>query len=346
MRSISTGEPWFLGTAIVVFLAAGVLVAIAGARLVRIADRLADRTGWGEAMFGAVFIGATTSLPGLVTSVTAAANGFPELAVSNAIGGIAAQTAFLSVADIAYRKANLEHAAAEPENMTQGALLISLLALVLGTALASPVSIWGIHPTTLILPIAYIGGVRMIRDMRDQPMWRPRKTALTRPDIRAAPVDGERVARLWLRFALYVPVLIVAGWLIARAGESVALRTGLTETGVGALFTAVATSLPELFTAIAAVRAGALTLAVGNILGGNFFDTLFVAAADIAFRPGSIYHAASQSTLYLMALALLLTGVLLLGLLRREPHGIGNIGFESFLVLVLFVMGYVVLFVG
>lgn len=346
MRSILTGEHWFLGSAIVVLLLAGVLVAVAGARLVLVADRLADRTGWGEAIFGAVFIGATTSLPGLVTSVTAAANGFPELAVSNAIGGIAAQTAFLSIADIAYRKANLEHAAAEPENMIQGALLISLLALVLGTALTPPFSIWGIHPVTLVLPIAYVGGIRMIRDMRDRPMWRARRTRLTRPDVRAAPARGERVGGLWVQFALNVPVLVVAGWLIARAGESIALRTGLTETGVGALFTAVATSLPELFTAIAAVRAGALTLAVGNILGGNFFDTLFVAAADIAFRPSSIYHAASLSSLYLIALALLLTGVLLLGLLRREPHGIGNIGFESFLVLVIFVGGYVVLFVA
>lgn len=341
-----TGELWPLGPAIALFLVAAVMVAIVGARLVHIADRLADRTGWGEAIFGAVFVGATTSLPGLVTSVTAAAHDFPELAVSNAIGGIAAQTAFLSIADITYRRANLEHAAAEPENMIQGALLVTLLSLVLGIALTPPVSIWGIHPMTLVLPLAYIGGVRIIREAQVQPMWRPHETPLTRPDVRAPPDHGERVAGLWLRFILHAPVLAAAGWLIARAGASVAVLTGLTETGVGALLTAIATSLPELFTAIAAVRAGALTLAVGNILGGNFFDTLFVAAADVAYRPSSIYHVVSRPTLYLMALALLLTGVLLIGLLRRERHGIGNIGFESFLILVLFVAGYVVLFVG
>ncbi|NIQ53654.1 MAG: sodium:calcium antiporter, partial [Gemmatimonadetes bacterium] len=40
---------------------------------------------------------------------------------------------------------------------------------------------------------------------------------------------------------------------------------------------------------MAAVRQGALTLAVSDIVGGNFFDVLFVAAADLAFLQGSIY---------------------------------------------------------
>jgi cation:H+ antiporter len=53
---------------------------------------------------------------------------------------------------------------------------------------------------------------------------------------------------------------------------------------VGGLFTAVSTSLPELVTSVAAVQQGALTLAVGGIIGGNSFDVMFVAFADIAYR--------------------------------------------------------------
>ena len=73
---------------------------------------LADETGLGEAIFGAVLLGSATSIAGITTSVTAAVNALPSLAISNAIGGIAAQTVFLAVADITYRPANLEHAAA------------------------------------------------------------------------------------------------------------------------------------------------------------------------------------------------------------------------------------------
>ncbi|MFW6039954.1 MAG: sodium:calcium antiporter, partial [Gemmatimonadota bacterium] len=152
------------------------------------------------------------------------------------------------------------------------------------------------------------------------------------------------IGRLWLRFALLAPVLAGTGWLIAQAGVSLSIRTGLSQTVVGALITAVATSLPELVAAIAAVRQGALTLAVGDVIGGNIFDTLFVAAADVAYRPGSIYHAVPDRVVFLIALTILLTGISLLGFLRREERGIAGIGFESFLILVAFLGGYLLLF--
>jgi cation:H+ antiporter len=78
---------------------------------------------------------------------------------------------------------------------------------------------------------------------------------------------------------------------------------------------------------------------MGGIFGGNMFDMLFIAAADIAYRQGSIYHTVSARPYFLMALSILMTVVLLLGMLRRERHGIANIGFESAMVLVLYLGG-------
>ena len=113
--------------------------------------------------------------------------------------------------------------------------------------------------------------------------------------------------------------------------------TPLSETLVGTLLTAVFTSLPELVTTLAAIRFGALTLAVGNILGTNCFNVMVIAAADVTYRGGSIYHAVTGQQLVWSAIAILLTGILLLGLLRRERYGIARMGFESFLVLVVYV---------
>jgi cation:H+ antiporter len=115
---------------------------------------------------------------------------------------------------------------------------------------------------------------------------------------------------------------------------------------VGTLFTAVSTSLPELVIALAAVRRGALALAVGNILGGNCFDVLFLVASDVAYRPGSLYHAVSAAQAGWLALGILLTAVLLLGMLRRQPHGPANIGFEGVLVLAFYAIGVAALFAG
>jgi len=120
-------------------------------------------------------------------------------------------------------------------------------------------------------------------------------------------------------------------------------RTGLSETVVGFFMTSIATSLPELVTSLAAVRQGALTLAVGGIIGGNTFDVLFLSFSDMGYRAGSIYHAISEQQLFIIALAILMTGILLLGLLRREKRGIASIGFESFLVLIVYAAAFSIL---
>ena len=65
---------------------------------------------------------------------------------------------------------------------------------------------------------------------------------------------------------------------------AIAEKTGISQTVVGGYFTAVATSIPELVTTIAAVRRGALTLAVGGIVGGNMFDMVFIASRITSYN--------------------------------------------------------------
>ena len=329
-----------LWAVIATFLLAAGVIGVAGVHMTRLADRLADVTGWGEAVFGAVLLGGSTSLPGIVTSVWTASEGLPQLAVSNAIGGIAAQTVFLVVADISYRKVNLEHAAASVENLLQAALLMTLLAVPLFAASGPDFTVWAIHPASVVLPLGYAFGLRLVAQARSAPLWTPHRTRETRVDgddgDEGEAAAGE-TARLWAGFAALALVVGAAGFAVAQSGIAIAERGQLSETLVGMLLTAVATSLPELVTSVAAVRRGALTLAVGGIIGGNSFDVLFVAFADVAYRDGSIYHAIVDEQVFIVALTMIMTGVILLGLLRREKTGFANIGFESILVLALYV---------
>lgn len=322
---------------VAVFVGSTVIIAVVGSRFARLADELADVTGWGEALFGAVLLGGSTSLPGIVASTTTAADGHPELAVSNAVGGIAAQTVFLAFADIAHRRANLEHAAASVENLLQAALLATLLAVPI-VAMATPeVHLLGIHPASFVLLLGYVLGLRLISGARDDPPWKPTPTSDTEVDEPNPEwLRRPRAITLWSWFAVAGVIVAASGWLVAISGVAIGERTGLSDTLVGMLFTAIATSLPELVTAVAAVRQGALTLAVGGIIGGNTFDVLFLAFSDAAYREGSIYHAISDDQLFLIALTILLTGIIELGLLRRERRGPANIGFESCLVILLY----------
>ena len=328
-----------------IFAIAALVIGVVGVRASRLADRLADLTGWGEAIVGAIFLGGSTSLPGIVTSVTAAWTGYPELSASNAVGGIAAQTAFLAIADITYRRANLEHAAVSVPNLVQCGLLITLLSLPLLAINGPDITVLQIHPMSLILIGGYAYGLRLLSQVRQQPMWGPRQTDETFADEGSEDEQSSSAAtQLWLRFAFFAVMLGTAGYAVAESGIAIAEMTGLSETAVGGIFTAVSTSLPELVTSIAAVQQGALTLAIGDIIGGNSFDVLFLAFADIAYREGSIYHAIASQQAFLSVLAILMTGILLLGLLRREKYGLANIGLESVLILLLYFGGFVIVF--
>lgn len=323
---------------VLIFIVAAVTIGIFGVRMTHVARKLAADTGMGEAIMGAVFIGASTSLSGIIASVTAASYGHAEMAVSNALGGIAAQTFFLAVADIMYRKANLEHAAASVENLMMGAFLILLLSIHL-VAFSIPELQWfSVHPLSFVLVIAYLSGIHILAKTHEMPMWLPVRTRDTRIEHENKSKHKKHTNNhLWLAFVFYSFIVGLAGWLLSKSALVIIAQTDLSEGLVGGVFTAVSTSLPELVIAITAVRLRSLTLAVGDIVGGNAFDTLFIAVSDIAYREGSIYNSVSMTEQFWLSITILMTAVILMGLLHRERHGIANIGWESFLVFLLYV---------
>lgn len=329
---------------IIIFLISTWIIAFAGYRLAAYADQLADITGIGEAATGAIFLGAVTSISGIATTVTAAVQLDAALAVSNAIGGIVAQTTFLAIADLTYRKVNLEHAAASMSNIMYGVILMILLMELLFISVTPPMIIWGFHPGVLLIPVTYIAGLKMVSGAKKKPMWRPRKTQETVLDIPHEENKSKSLPSLVFKFISSAVIIAICGYVVAQTGIGLSEKTALSSSFIGALFTSVATSLPELVVTISAVRQGALTLAVGNILGGNSFDILMVPLADIFYQDGSILHISSSESFMIMILAGFITCVTILGLIDREKKGIGNIGWESVTVLISFIVGYTVLY--
>lgn len=331
-----------LSTAVLIgtFLIAGTVIFFSGLRMTGLADRLADRTGLGEALVGGVLLGAATSLSGIVVSVTAALEGHPSLAFSNSVGGIAAQTIFLVLADIFHRKINLEHAAADLANVFQGIVLMVLLTLPFLAMTTPEITFWAVHPVSFVIPMVYFLGLVAGHSVHDAPMWKPVNTSDTKadkPEEEDPETRSKSTPLLFLHFGLLMIVMGTAGYLIATTASELSYRLNISETLVGALATAVVTSLPELVTTITAVRRGALQLAVGGIIGGNTFDTLFLTASDISYREGSLYHAISDQDYFWIVSAMLMTGVLIGGLILRQRQGPGKIGAESILLLLIYV---------
>jgi cation:H+ antiporter len=311
-----------------VFAAGALITMVLGVRLARAGDELADRTGMGEALFGSVFFGGMISLSGLVMTATASANGHASLAYSNAVGGIAAQLLALAVADMAYRRANLEHAAASMQSAMFAVLLACLICIALAASFTPELTFWSIHPMSPALVVAYLFGLKLVNQAKADPQWKPNLTKETVPD-EPEPRSGRSTRRIWVDFVFSGLVVAVSGWGIARAAAAVVEHTGLSASFVGAVLMGLINAIPEAVTAVAAVRAGALTLAIGGVLGGSSFDVLNLALGDVAYRKGSLYHAANSDDLLVNASALLMTLILLAGLLRREKQGPLGIGFEG-----------------
>ncbi|MCD7060390.1 sodium:calcium antiporter [Pelagibacterium xiamenense] len=328
-----------------IFVVSGLMIFVSGLRLTGIVDKIADRTGLGEALVGAVLLGAATSLSGTVVSVTAAVEGRASLAFSNSVGGIAAQTVFLAVADMFYRKTNLEHAAADLANVFQGLVLVVLLALPFVAFTTPEFAVFGVHPVSFAIPVVYLFGLSGSRRVRAEPMWEPVETDETRTDtpdeedLRAPKVS---TPRLFATFGVLMAFMGIAGWAVAESALAFIDRAGVSESLVGALATAVVTSLPELVTTVGAVQRGALQLAVGGIIGGNTFDTLFLTLADVFYRPGSLYHAIGPGDLFWAALGILMTGILLGGLILRQKRGPARIGGESMAMVLVYVIAVVI----
>lgn len=186
-----------------------------------------------------------------------------------------------------------------------------------------------------VLVGCYFGGLRLIRRAGARPMWQAVGTSETRPDI---PQDHGVLNRhgpawLWTRFAAVGLTVAAGGWAIALAAESLVETTGLTAGFVGGILMGVVNALPETVTAIAAVRRGAMTLAVAAVLGGNILDVLTLVVGDIAYRHGSIYHTAGSQELFITTTSLFMTATLLGGLLVRQTYGWGRLGFEGVLLL-------------
>ncbi|MPY98684.1 MAG: cation transporter [Actinophytocola sp.] len=323
--------------AVLAFAGAGVATIIGSIRLVGLADTLAARTGWGQAFFGAVLFGLVTSLSGIVMTGASAAAGNGELAYSNAVGGIAVQTLAIVAADAAYRRVNLEHAAASAQNLLFGCLLIVLLGTALLASLGPQVSVLGMHPVSPVMVLLYLGGLRLIQS-QDYPLWRPVRT-------RETPADEEHndhrfshrgTGSLWAEFVPVALTVTAGGWAVAWAAARLVAATGLGAGLVGAVFMGLINALPETVTAITAVRRGALTLAIAAVIGGNSLDALNLVIGDAAFRGGSLFHAATQDQLFLITATLLMTAVLLGGLLVRQRRGWWRLGFDGILLIAIY----------
>lgn len=327
------------------FAVAAAAVWRAGAALSRYADVLAQRTAITRAFAGLLLLGAVTSLPEIATSASAAVDDHPVLAANNVLGGVAMQIAILALVDaLRVRGRALTVFSASPVFLMQGVMLISLLATVsAGIAVGERIAFFHVGLWPLLLAAIWVLALYVVNRYERRPGWEPARRDEP-PPVPAGPAEDERFAEVStrgvvLRFALAACTVLVSGYLVALTGAGIAAQSGVAESVVGATLVAIATSLPEVSTTFAAVRIGAYGMAAGNIFGANAFQLALLLPADVLYSEGLVIEALDTTTIFLPALAIVMTSVYLWGALERRDRTVLGLGVDSAAVIVLYLGG-------
>ncbi len=296
------------------FLVCAVLIVVAGTFLSRYGDVIADKTGLGGTWIGLILLASVTSLPELVTGASAIVLAdAPNLALGDILGSCVFNLFLLTILDILQREESVFSRASRGHILSAGfgVLLIGFIGFNLLLGDHSPQFVIG-HVGAYSVLIVLIYAVAMRTVFRYE---RAEQAAYTEERAERYPQISLRQA-VW-RYAAAAAVVVASGIWLPFVGKALAEAMGWHLTFVGTLFVAAATSLPEAVVTIAALRIGAIDMAVSNLLGSNLFNGLLVALDDVLYLEGPLLaHVSPLHSLSALS-AIMMTGVAIIGLIYR-----------------------------
>lgn len=298
------------------FLASLVIILFAGTRLAKYGDVIAEKTGLGRIWVGLVLLAAITSAPELVAGVSSAALvKLPNLAVGTLLGSCLFNLTILALLDILHRRTpflsevKLRHIA----SAGMGILLITIAggSIFAGGRLSGLALGWVGVPSIIVLILYLVAMWRMFRFERNHPP----PLSNTTPQYKQ-----ESMKALCFKFALAAAVVIGAGIWVSFIGAEISRTYDWSASFVGTLFLAITTSMPELAVAVAALRLGAIDMAVANILGANMLDVAHLFTVDFFYSQGPILSSVSSVHLVTAGIIMVMSLLVILGIRFRQKR--------------------------
>lgn len=318
---------------------AAALVVWSGVRLTRYGDALGQRYGLSRTWVGVILLAMITSLPELVVTLSAQlAVARPVFAMSNVCGSNLINLCIFAVMDVCEGpqpiSGRVSRRLLRPAMMgllCMGIALVGFSFPIVGLDRWTALFGW---PVSAAILVACVYAMAKTERADEAP-----------GEAAQAPGAAEpRVGRgLELHFSFAAAVLLASGIVLVLLADLLVGRRlhlwgasfVLGETVVGTIGLAFVTSLPELVVCLAAVRMGALDMAVGNLLGSNIFNVMLLPLAHLV-RPGRSFwssglpvHALSLGT------AMVLTCIIAAGIRRKAKTGFLRMGWDAVLVAII-----------
>ncbi|MCK8824604.1 sodium:calcium antiporter [Fuchsiella alkaliacetigena] len=319
------------------FLFYALLIVVAGIKLSKYGDLIAEKSGLDQALIGGILIATVTALPEVVTSSTAATINAPDIAIGNLYGSNTFNMMILALADLIQGPGpfllhiQLKHILAA----LIGILLSTLGALfiLINYFLSTNFTFLGLGLGSIAILFTYIIGERLI--FRYQKKNQTQQKTLTKKMV---------PLKVFLKFLLVAAIIVIAGINLSRLGDQLALATGVDRAFVGTILIAAATSLPEMVTVIGAVRINAYDMAAGNIIGSNIFNMVIIVLVDLFYTSSPVLANVTLEHIITALIGLVLSTILVIGLFYRSQKSFLNVGWDSAAIITVYLLGAYLLF--
>ncbi|MCJ7763660.1 MAG: hypothetical protein MUO90_00655 [Dehalococcoidales bacterium] len=319
-----------------------IVILFAGTKLARYGDTIAQKTGLSGLWVGLVLLSAITSVPEIATGISSAALvGSADLALGTLFGSNLFNMAILAFIDTCHPFAPILSVVSTRHILLAiGAMLltgVAAVSILAGDALSDIALGWLGVPSIVIL-LLYLFLIRrmFLLERNNQPSPAP-ETPSQYQDI--------SLRMVWFKFAIAALAVIGAGIWISFIGDDIAQATGWGASFVGSLFLAISTSAPELVVTFAALRLGALDMAVADLLGSNMFNMAIIFLTDIFYTRQAILSSASDVHTITAAAGILMSLLVIIGLRFRQKKKVGRFfSWYSPLLIIIYLLGFYMLF--
>jgi cation:H+ antiporter len=292
------------------------LIFWAGSLLSKYGDVIAEKTGLGRAWIGAILIAGITSLPELAAGVSAVAwLNEPNLAAGAVLGSCLFNLALIAMIDLAYQPGRVLAQAQEVHILSSGLGVLMLGIVAMGILIGSALSgtgVLGISVLSLVILVLYAVGGKMIAGLEKERMGE-----VLEKEAEQGSYDDISANKAYMVFILSAVSVVLLGIWLASIGDRISATTGLSSSFVGNLFLALTTSLPEIAASLAAIRLGAIDLAIGNVLGSNLFNIMLFFVYDLADGMGNFWASLTNSNAFAAVMTIMMTGVVIISLMYR-----------------------------
>ena len=324
------------------FILMALFIIVSGTYLSRFGDIIADKSGLGQAFIGGILIAMATSLPELVTSISSALVGAPDIAVGNAFGSNTFNLVILAFADLLQGKGplllrvNYSHILSGLVGVLLSALVV--FSLILSHFMNFNLNVFGVGLDSIILLLTYLVSVRMIyRYDQNNP--------LDAKDEEKENLNPEyTLNKALLGFAACAVVIVLSGYRLTLTADQISAVTGIDQSFIGSILVAAATSLPELVATISAIRIGAYNMAVGNVFGSNIFNMTVIFFADVFYRQGVLLQDVRIVHILTATVGIVMATIILIGLFYRSRRSFMWMGWDAIAAAVVYFLGVYLLF--